>query len=295
MLGKVGIATETLDVGAVSAALPRCEQPATEVVMSTWTDLDGFVAAVTSERSDSRPAYLRLADALEVVIRSAVPGDRLPSEHELCSAEGVSRLTARTTLQELERRHLVRRVRGSGTYVARRVDYRVRAGMAPSWSETVRCAGGEPFHSVLGTGVVRPPAHVRAALELPPGRRVVVVSRLGTVDGAVSGVSTSWLPTDVVGRSDVGGRVVDELVGDGESLYAALRVRGWRPRRRWTRAELDTVPLEVAAALELEGRPPVWHTASLNEDETTGRAVEYAEGWNRPDVLRMVFEFGDPP
>ena len=93
----------------------------------------------------------------------------------------------------------MRRVRGSGTYVARRIDYPVRAGMAPSWSETVRQAGAEPHQAVLGIGLVEPPPLVRDALALPARAGVVAVTRRGHVDGLVSGIATSWLPRRVVG------------------------------------------------------------------------------------------------
>jgi DNA-binding GntR family transcriptional regulator len=239
-----------------------------------------------SDSSTSAPTYLKLADELEAVARATRPGDRLASEHELCERYGVSRLTARAALQELERRHLVRRVRGSGTFAARRIDYPVTAAMAPSWSETVRRAGGEPHQTVLGAGVVAAPRTVRRALELRGTARVVAITRIRLVDGLVAGVGTSWIPADLPGDT------IDEFVADGESLYEAFRARGVQPRRRWTRAELEVVPAEVAALLELEGRPPVWRTLSVNEDTGTGRLVEYAEGWSRPDVFRMVFEFG---
>src|SRR5262245_20838367 len=120
----------------------------------------------------SAPTYLRLADDLQALALERRPGEPLPSEHELCERYHVSRLTARAALQELERRHLVRRVRGSGTYAARRIDYHVRASMAPSWTETVRQAGAEPSQVVLGAGLVEPPEPVRHALGLGPTARV---------------------------------------------------------------------------------------------------------------------------
>lgn len=236
--------------------------------------------------AETSPTYLKLADELEIVARQARPGERLPSEHELCARFEVSRLTARAALQELEGRHLVRRVRGSGTYAARRIDYPVRAGMAPSWSETVRQAGAAPHQTVLGVGRVSAPEPVREALGLRRNARVVALTRRGYVDGFVSGVGTSWIPGDIVGDD------LEAFVTDGGSLFDALCQRGLLPRRRWTRSELDVVPAQVAPQLELEGRPLGWHNLSLNEDTTTGRAVEYAEGWSRPDVFRMIFEFG---
>lgn len=230
------------------------------------------------------PTYLALADDLERGLAALRPGDRLPSEYELVARHEVSRITARTAVQELERRHLVRRVRGSGTYVARRLAYRI-ADATPSWSETVRQAGAEPLRRVLGVGRLRPPPEVAEALDRPRAQRVVAISRLGTVDGLVADLATSWLPSDLV--TDL-----DGFLHDGDSLYDALVAAGASPRRRWTTAELAAVPPEVAPQLELEGRPLVWRVISCNEDAVTGRAVEYADGWMRPDVYRITLELG---
>lgn len=231
----------------------------------------------------SPPTYLLLADQVERQVAGAAPGDRLPSEHELMDRHEVSRLTARAALQELERRHLVRRVRGSGTFVARRIDYRIGAGMAPSWSQTVRDAGGEPQRRLLGVGRVTPPA---AVAEILGGTgSVVALTRVGTVDGLVADTGTSWIPADLVAD-------LSTFIDDGGSLYQSLVAAGVTPRRRWTTAELVAVPAELAVHLELEGRPPVWRIASCNEDTATGRVVEYGEGWMRPDVYRVVLELG---
>ena len=46
------------------------------------------------------------------------PGDRIPSEAHLIEEFGVSRPTVARALQELQRRGLVHRRRGAGTYVS---------------------------------------------------------------------------------------------------------------------------------------------------------------------------------
>lgn len=236
----------------------------------------------------STPSYLALADELARFVEGARPGDRLASEHELVARHHVSRLTARAAVQELERRHLVRRVRGSGTFVARRIDYRISSAMAPSWSETVRRAGGEPRRTILGMGRVAAPAHVRRALDLPHRSRVVAITRLGRVDGLMADLGTSWVPGDLVGD-------LDGFLADGDSLYEALMGRGMRPRRSWTSAQLEAVPTEAAGHLELEGRPLVWRIESGNVDGPSGRPVEVAEGWMRPDVYRVTLDLGTRP
>jgi DNA-binding GntR family transcriptional regulator len=179
-------------------------------------------------------------------------------------------------------------VRGSGTFVARRIHYRMSTEMPPSWSETVRRAGGEPHRRILGVGRVPAPLHVRRALELRPRARVVAITRLGTVDGLVADLGTSWVPTDLVDD-------LDGFLPDGGSLYQALVARGLRPRRRRTSAQLEAVPPEAAPQLELEGRPLVWRIQGCNEDELSGRPIELHDGWMRPDVYRVALELGGRP
>jgi DNA-binding GntR family transcriptional regulator len=78
------------------------------------------------------PAYLALADRLEADLAGLSPGARVSSEHELAARHQVSRLTARAALQELERRYVVERTQGLGTFVARRITYRIGPGSPPA-------------------------------------------------------------------------------------------------------------------------------------------------------------------
>ncbi|MGH9185364.1 MAG: GntR family transcriptional regulator [Acidimicrobiales bacterium] len=246
--------------------------------MTTWMWLSRVVVAV-------EPTYLSLADELARVAAEARPGERLPSEHDLVAIRAVSRLTARAALQELERRHLVRRVRGSGTFVARRIEYRVSPDMPPSWSETVRRAGGTPETRVLRAGTQRATGQAAAALGLGRGARVTAIRRVGIVDGVVANVAASWVPQELA-------PVLADHVTAGGSIYAALRAQGLAPRRRWLRAGLEVVPSVEAGLLEFEGRPLVWLLEGLNEDAATGRPIELSSSWMRPDVYRVVLELG---
>ncbi len=231
------------------------------------------------------PTYLSLAEELARVVDAARPGERLPSEYELVATHAVSRLTARAALQELERRHVVRRVRGAGTFVARRLEYRVGPYTPPSWSETIRRAGALPATRILSAGPRRASAHVAAMLGLPRDGRVIAMRRVGIVDGVVANVAASWVPEELAAD------LATQIDGGG-SIYAALCGQGMLPRRRWLRAGLEVVPSTEAGLLELEGRPLIWRLEGLNEDAQTGRAVELSTSWMRPDVYRVVLELG---
>ena len=100
------------------------------------------------------PTYQVLADELAKEIVAVEPGERLPSEVELAERYSVSRLTARAAVQELERRYLVRRAKGSGTYVAHRVDY-VISPRFTSWTEMVHRAGATTTRPIVSSKVIR--------------------------------------------------------------------------------------------------------------------------------------------
>lgn len=68
------------------------------------------------------PRYYQIVHQLEKFIQEndCRPGEKLPSEKELEVSFGVSRITARRALEEMERQGLVTKRRGKGTYVAKR-------------------------------------------------------------------------------------------------------------------------------------------------------------------------------
>lgn len=79
--------------------------------------MDGNVAA-SIDRRKYAPAYAQLARILRQRIASGEfrPGDRLPSESELCSQYGVSPMTVRRSINLLVDQGLVETVQGLGTF-----------------------------------------------------------------------------------------------------------------------------------------------------------------------------------
>ena len=214
------------------------------------------------------------------------PGHRLPSEHQLAETADVSRLTARAALQELEQRLLVRRVRGSGTFVARRIDHPIGSGMLPSASEMVRRAGAEPTSQVLSVRVRRPSAVVRDGLDLDADDQVVAITRAGQVDGLAASYGTTHLPSELV-------EGIGDLLTDDVSIFRILCDHfRLAPVHQWVRAELVSAPREVAPHLGLEGRPLVWRIERCHADQALGRPVELSQTWLRADVHRVIIGLG---
>ena len=69
------------------------------------------------------PLYSRIASVLRnrIVNGQYEPGSRLPSEEGMAEQFGVSRITVRGALSQLEKEHLIVRSRGKGTFVSERI------------------------------------------------------------------------------------------------------------------------------------------------------------------------------
>lgn len=67
----------------------------------------------------NKPLYTAIVDDLKAKITAGIykPDGQLPTEAELSSRHGVSRITTRRALEELEREGYIYRVRGSGSFV----------------------------------------------------------------------------------------------------------------------------------------------------------------------------------
>lgn len=131
------------------------------------------------------PLYLQLSDVLREGIARGLYGplDRLPSEHELVRAHGVSRITARQALAELERAGLVFRLQGRGSFVARPPVVQRLTGLH-GFAEAMAAHGVTSVSRVLKTATVRATAGIAAALAVEPGEPVTELRRLRLADGA---------------------------------------------------------------------------------------------------------------
>ena len=73
-----------------------------------------------STKKETIPLYSRVATIIQhkIVSGQYAPGERIPTEDELVSQFGVSKITIRNALSLLETESLIVRIRGKGTFVA---------------------------------------------------------------------------------------------------------------------------------------------------------------------------------
>jgi GntR family transcriptional regulator len=166
--------------------------------------------------------YEQIADHLRGLIARAEPGDRLPSEADLCEQFGVSRMTARQAVQLVAVDGLVDRRRGAGTFV--------RAGTVPrdlgsplSFSEGMRARGMTPSSRTLAWERIEPTSDERDALGIGPGEQIYALERLRLADGTPMAIERAALPQSLA-------RAV-EREGEFTSLHDLFTRLGRTPSR----------------------------------------------------------------
>ncbi|MEJ0049514.1 MAG: GntR family transcriptional regulator [Rhodospirillales bacterium] len=97
-----------------------------------------------------------------------VPGQVLPSEHELCRSFGVARMTVNRAMRELATENLVRRVPGVGTFVAEPI---AQSGLVEirNIADEIKARGHTHRSQVFALDAVVPPGSVADAFDLAAG------------------------------------------------------------------------------------------------------------------------------
>jgi GntR family transcriptional regulator len=132
--------------------------------------------------AEYQPQYRQIEQALRERIATLGPGERLPSDADLCAEFGVSRMTARNAMERLAADGLITREPGRGSFVAERPAHR-RANRLMTFTQEMRRAGRVPSSRVL-TRVIRPSSLGEAAsLGIPAREPVVHLRRLRLADG----------------------------------------------------------------------------------------------------------------
>ena len=190
-------------------------------------------------------------------------------------------MTVRQALDSLGRDRLVVRRRGAGTFVAPpRVRSRRLNRLGPFGNDV---AGN--VEAVTTTELRRevhvPPAAIAKILSLDTTGEAVQLVRLRTVDGSPAAVQDSWVPLTVAP-----GLARSTLV-DG-SLYRTLAERcgvavSWADHEITASAATE----ELAQWLGVEVDTPLVEARRTTHDET-GRVIEYAYSWTRPEFPFVV-------
>jgi GntR family transcriptional regulator len=232
------------------------------------------MAVTAPKQSEARARVLDLIEQLVV-------GDAIPSERQLSSDLGVSRLTVRAALDDLVREGLLVRRRGSGTFVS---EPKIAQELTmTSFTEDMRRRGMVPGSRTVDFRTAPAGAWLGRILHVSPSEPLVVVKRVRLADHETMAIETLH-----VRASLVPGLSAADL--ERHSFYTLLA----------DRYEIDIVgglqTIEPTVTNEEESEllgVPLHSPAFLFERTTRSREggiVEYVRSIYRGDRYRLVTE-----
>jgi GntR family transcriptional regulator len=237
---------------------------------------DGF------DEAGAGPLYLQLQRRIADAVASGrlLPGDSLPPERDMAQMTGLSRVTIRKAVQALVASGQLLQRRGSGTFVAPKVDRLEQAlSLLTSFTEDMARRGKTVESVWLGRALHAPAPEEVMALGLGAGDRVARLDRVRRSDGVPLAIE----------RASLSSLILPDPENVSTSLYAVLESRGFRPVRAVQRisaanlggrdAELLEVPVG-AAGLKIE------RVSYLG----SGRVVEFTRSLYRGDAYDFAVE-----
>lgn len=233
--------------------------------------ISGFDGLVFRPRRDT-PIWQQIYDYILSLIDSGwlTPGGQLPGEVHLAEKLGVTRITLRRALQQLQQEgHLTSR-KGVGVFV-RSLPSALVVRDGSRFAESLRADG----KAVTTTTTVLEEEFADAAaaeqLHLAVGAPVVHLRRVRSADGQPIYISTKVFPaallpdfTTVYSRRQ---SVTDVFIAHGIQKY----------RRAETRISGGFATPDEASLLALTPGTPVFRTSSINTD-ASGNRIEWARG-----------------
>ncbi|NLR95227.1 phosphonate metabolism transcriptional regulator PhnF [Rhizobium sp. P38BS-XIX] len=193
------------------------------------------------------------------------PGSRLPSERALSEQFGVSRVTMRRAIAELEGEGLLRVARGSGAYVRADMPVRFQLGDKVRFSKDLTATDANLTRKVISAKEVPATADIAARLNLQPGEIVLDMCVVAYADA---------LPVSVVMRSCSAKRfagLAEKFAAMG-SFTAALKEYGVTDYWRRSTDITARMPTEAEARLLQQSRlTPV--LAYAGEDIDAGGTI----------------------
>jgi GntR family transcriptional regulator len=237
-----------------------------------WQDL-------MPDASNCTPLYLQLAARLATAIHAGSwnAGEALPSERNLSEGVGVSRITARKALARLVEQGLIRRVRGTGSFITPRTEDPL--SRLVGFTRKMEQRGFTPDSIWLDRELRAAKREEIVRLGLSPGASVASLQRLRRADGIVMAVEHSALPVSVV----------PEPLAIGASLYRYLEERGQSVVRALQHFRAVNASAEIARLMGIAPHAALLVITRIGYSADQ-RAIELTDTYCRDDYYDFVAE-----
>jgi GntR family transcriptional regulator len=229
--------------------------------------------------STARPATLhsRIREELRARIFSGAwqPHDRVPSESELMAQYGVSRVTVRQALGDLEKERLIFKIAGKGSFVAEPKPFQ-ELGRLQGFAEAMGTHGHEIYNKLVHVVQIEATPKVAERLGLAPHTTVTKLQRVRYLDRRPVSLDVTWVPShigDRLAREDLATRDIFAIIENdyGTPLgHADLAI------------DATLADARLASLLEVPNGAPVLRVERLTHSKS-GQPLDYEHHYFRAD------------
>jgi len=224
-----------------------------------------------------RQVFLVLRDQ---ILRGAyAPGAALPAEDELGAHFGVSRITVRRALGDLQQLGLVDRFAGRGTFVSSQLP-KTAPFAQQSLLDALQQVGRDTQVQVLAVRTAVPPTPVALQMHLRSDEPAVYTARLRHAGSTPLMVLQAWVP------QHLGQGLTAELLTQ-QPLYALLMAQGLTFNRFIDEVTAVTADPDLAALLATEIGMPLLRITRMVYDQHD-RPVEHVTVHLSPQRSRIL-------
>jgi len=240
------------------------------------------------DESNPIPKYIQISTWLKELIEAGryQKGEQLPSEVELARICEVTRATVRQAISELTAIGLLRKEKGTGTFVAKPapVTLRHKLERIASFGEILSEGGVAEKTVILKKSVENASAEIASALLLGVNARIIVVKRVRSGNGVPFIYEESYLPYDIfkdILNLDLTGSMY-KIISEHFNIVLAR-----------CKQTISAVNLEekIAKILKLPTRAAAIFLESLTFDENS-MPIEMLYSYHRGDKYKLEIELG---
>lgn len=158
-------------------------------------------AASTVTPLSPAPLYAQIKAHLRerILDGSYKPHEQMPSESEMMASFGVSRITVRQALNDLQNEGLIFRIHGKGTFVSKPKAFQ-DLGKLQGFGEAMRQMGYETYSKLLSLREVKPSQQVQERLQLGQREKVCELQRLRFLNREPISLDVSYVSTALGAR-----------------------------------------------------------------------------------------------
>lgn len=232
------------------------------------------------DKDSKVPLHFQIYEDIREKIESKqlLTGDKLLSESELQNLYGVSRITVRRAIQDLENEGFVKKAQGKGTIVCtpkQRYDLK----RLTSFSEDITKHGQISSSIIREFNIIKADFKVAQSLNIEEGDEVYYLERIRLSGDSIVGLHKAYI------------RMSNEYTLDSSefnektSLYDTLSKKGVEFKDADEILEAKQPDNKLKKILEMKESIPIFYKERVTYD-TSGIPVEYVKMYYRSDVYQ---------